>query len=226
MSKPNANRITQLEYQDFWLHKDKAVGPEHTQRRRIASSMHNIMGKLIRMDASIEELESYAQQMEAFESQISQHGRLDRAELTKAIANNDATTLDALNLVDFSLFSGASTPLTMPMDVWLDGDKVCATANLGMQYEGPPGRVHGGVVCALFDVLLTRAQSLTKMMGFTGTLTIKFLGPTPIETDITIEAEIAKVEGRKLFIVGKILHAGEVTAVAEGIWIQPKTPII
>ncbi|MBL4865461.1 MAG: hypothetical protein JKY67_03695 [Pseudomonadales bacterium] len=225
MSEENAPKVTQLEYQDFWLNKESAVGPEHIQRRRIASSMNKIMGKLIRMDASVKELESYANQMEDLERQIIKHGRLDRMAIMNTIANDEATTVDALNIVDFSLFIGASTPFTLPMDVWLEGEKVCASANLGIQYEGPPGRVHGGIVCALLDTLLTRAQSITKQMGFTGTLTIKFLAPTPIEADIRMEAEVARVEGRKLFITGKILYDGAVTAEAEGVWIQPKVPI-
>ena len=54
----------------------------------------------------------------------------------------------------------------------------------------------------------------------TGTLTIKYRNPTPLHTELFFEAEIIKIEGRKIFTVAR-LYAGDVmTAEAEGLFIS------
>src|ERR1700759_2177749 len=52
---------------------------------------------------------------------------------------------------------------------------------LGEQYQGPPGWVHGGVLALVLDQLLGEAASggLTKPL-FTGTITLRYLRGTPL----------------------------------------------
>jgi acyl-coenzyme A thioesterase PaaI-like protein len=89
----------------------------------------------------------------------------------------------------------------------------------GPAYEGPPGHVHGGYVCAMFDELLGFAQLSG---GFTGTLTIVFRRPTPLNRRLLLRAWVDRVEGRKRFIRGTA-HAGDALLTeAEGIFIAPR----
>ena len=93
-------------------------------------------------------------------------------------------------------------------------------AVFGAAYEGPPGCVHGGLVAAAFDEVLGFANSLSGHPGMTGTLTIRYRHPTPLQTELVFEARLDRVQGRKIFTSGE-LHAGDVRcAEAEGIFIK------
>ena len=56
--------------------------------------------------------------------------------------------------------------------------------------------------------------------AMTGTLTIRYRRPTPLQAEVQVEGRTVNVEGRKVFATGEIRHAGEVTAEAEGIFID------
>jgi len=80
--------------------------------------------------------------------------------------------------------------------------------------------VHGGIIALAFDELLGTTNVCLGLGGFTGTLSVRYERPTPIETELTMEAHVDRTEGRKVFTVGTISHAGEVTARAEGVFIR------
>jgi acyl-coenzyme A thioesterase PaaI-like protein len=106
------------------------------------------------------------------------------------------------------------------MQLWIDGDCVRGRARLDATFQGPPGRVHGGIIAAMLDVLMAKTQDLSRTMGVTGTLNIRYLKGTPLNTDIDMEARILRTEGRKLFCEGRFFVNGEQTVHAEGIWIS------
>ena len=54
----------------------------------------------------------------------------------------------------------------------------------------------------------------------TGTLTVRYRRPHPLHTEIQFEAELVRVEGRKIFTVGRSFAQGELRAEAEGIFIS------
>jgi len=53
----------------------------------------------------------------------------------------------------------------------------------------------------------------------TGTLTIRYRRPTPLLTELTFEAYVDRVEGRKIFTHGTLSANGRLTAEAEGLFI-------
>jgi acyl-coenzyme A thioesterase PaaI-like protein len=86
-------------------------------------------------------------------------------------------------------------------------------------YQGPPGHVHGGFVAAMFDEALGLTQSLSGQPGMTGTLTVRYRKPTPLNTELRLEGRILRVEGRKIFTAAQ-LRAGEtLTAEADAVFI-------
>ena len=129
---------------------------------------------------------------------------------------------DDARLLERSGITGDSNPLSAPVHLWLDGDRVRGWAHYAQQYEGPPGCVHGGFVAAAFDDLLGAAQTLSGTAGFTGTLTIRMVRPTPLNRRIDYEGGLVRVEGRKIYTWGKATHAGEEVASAEGLFISPR----
>ena len=92
---------------------------------------------------------------------------------------------------------------------------------LGEQYQGPPGWVHGGVLAMVLDQLLGEAASdgLTKPL-FTGTITLRYLRGTPLGR-LRAEAAIERTDGFKTFVSGHMCDAEGKTVEAEGIFIKP-----
>ena len=87
-------------------------------------------------------------------------------------------------------------------------------------YVGPPSTVHGGVVALVFDELLGVCAVVNGLGAMTGTLTIRYRRPTPLQAQVDLRSWIDRVEGRKVFIDGTMHHDGELTAEAEGIFIR------
>jgi acyl-coenzyme A thioesterase PaaI-like protein len=117
---------------------------------------------------------------------------------------------------------GVLNPIAPPIVVRHDGNGRCwSEFVLGTAYEGPPGRVHGGVSALVLDHLLGEAASegLSKAR-FTGTITVKYLRGTPLGP-LRCDAWIDSSEGVKVIARGTISDAEGVTVEAEGIFIEP-----
>jgi acyl-coenzyme A thioesterase PaaI-like protein len=117
---------------------------------------------------------------------------------------------------------GVCNPIAPPVIVRHDGSGRCwSEFVLGSAYEGPPGRVHGGVSALVLDHLLGEAASegLSKAR-FTGTITVKYLRGTPLGP-LRCDAWIERSEGVKVIARGTISDAEGVTVEAEGIFIEP-----
>lgn len=126
-------------------------------------------------------------------------------------------------LAERSGFSGRSNALAPPMTISVDGEITKAHATWSAAYEGPPGCVHGGYVAAAFDDLLGCAQMASGTAGFTGTLTVKMVAPTPLFERIDYEAGVEKVEGRKVWCWGTAKSDGRLLAEASCLFITPKS---
>ncbi len=124
-----------------------------------------------------------------------------------------------------SPMTGVASPVSPPVEVWAvmgaDGYReVRGRASFGYQYEGPPTCVHGGVIAELFDELLGLANLAANEPGMTGTLKIRYHRPTPLLAPLELAARHTGRERRKIFTWGGIFCDGELTAEAEGIFIE------
>jgi hypothetical protein len=120
---------------------------------------------------------------------------------------------------------GYANPIAPPVDVWSDvgenGQKeIRGRVTFDYQYEGPPTCVHGGVIAALFDEFLGSANIIANKAGMTGTLTVRYRRPTPLLAPLDVVARFTGMERRKIFSWGGLYHDGELTAEAEGIFIE------
>lgn len=92
---------------------------------------------------------------------------------------------------------------------------------LGLEYQGPPGCVHGGIVSLLFDVVLGRANFHAESSGMTVYLDVDYHSPTPVLEPLVITGRQVRAEGRKIWSQGAI-HAGDrLCATAEGFFVDP-----
>jgi acyl-coenzyme A thioesterase PaaI-like protein len=115
---------------------------------------------------------------------------------------------------------GFANPIAPPVEVVLAEGGLDGKVFFDYQYEGPPGCVHGGVIALVFDELLGAANISVNAPGMTGTLTIRYRKPTPILTDLRLEARFVSRDGRKIRTWGGMYDGDELTAEAEGIFIE------
>jgi acyl-coenzyme A thioesterase PaaI-like protein len=117
---------------------------------------------------------------------------------------------------------GVCNPIAPPIVVRHEGNGRCwSEFVLGSAYEGPPGRVHGGVSALVLDHMLGEAASEgLSRARFTGTITVKYLRGTPLGP-LRCDAWVDRSEDIKVYARGTISDAKGVTVEAEGIFITP-----
>jgi acyl-coenzyme A thioesterase PaaI-like protein len=125
-------------------------------------------------------------------------------------------------LAERSPVSGRSNPLAAPLHLEMTEGVTRAWAVWTDAYEGPPGCLHGGFVAAAFDDLMGLAQMASGKAGFTGTLTVRMLKPTPLHQRIDYEAWLDHVDGRKIWCKAKARHGDVVLGEAEIVFISPR----
>jgi acyl-coenzyme A thioesterase PaaI-like protein len=123
-------------------------------------------------------------------------------------------------VLPYSPMVGWLNPVAPPILLELRDGLVTGRVRFGAVFEGPPGSVHGSIVAAAFDQVLAIANIALGHPAMTASLTVHYRRPTPLHTELRIEAQIDRVEGRKVFTKGAI-HAGTgVTAEAEGLFVR------
>ncbi|MGH9033855.1 MAG: PaaI family thioesterase [Acidimicrobiia bacterium] len=126
-------------------------------------------------------------------------------------------------LLERSGISGRCNPLAAPVQWAPDGEILRGWATYSPAYEGPVGHVHGGFVAAAFDDLMGCAQMASGMAGYTGTLTVKMLRPTPLRRRIDYTAGVDRVDGRKIYVWGTSECDGDRLGEAQIVFIAPRT---
>ena len=205
-----------------WVTAGWAVADEEATEK-VADSARSLITALRRADAPTETLERAAALVAEAASLLADH-QVDGMPMQGRIGpggpgGNDPGR-DPKRFFPYSPVVGPLNPIAPPIDFTFTDGRMRASANLGAQYNGPPGMVHGGIIALVFDELLGATNVCHGLGGFTGTLSIRYERPTPVEADLTLEAWIDRTEGRKVFTAGTISFNGEVTARAEGIFIQ------
>lgn len=149
--------------------------------------------------------------------------------LSAAAADPHVVTVDDPHRVpnhiphDITPGSSGRNPLAPPMRIVPDGDWYRCDLTLPLQYQGPPGRVHGGIVALLVDHILGHAAGVgAEKRSMTRYLTVHYDGGTPIGEPLTVRGRINRIEGRKKFMEAQIICNGEVRVRADGLWLLPR----
>jgi len=150
--------------------------------------------------------------------------RLSRAAAAPhAVAVEDPHTTPNHITDDITPASSARNPIAPPMRIVPDADGYRCDLTLPLHYQGPPGRVHGGIVALLIDHLLGHAANWqAETRSFTRSLTLSYDAGTPIGEPLTVRGRIARVEGRKRFMEAEIVCDDVVRVRAEGLWLAPR----
>ena len=101
-------------------------------------------------------------------------------------------------------------------------DVVLARMVCPASWEGGPMVAHGGWTAATFDEVLGHVGPLHGALTVTGTLTIEYLKPVPIEREVEVRARVDRVEGRRWYLTAEmtLVATGAVLGRANGIFVQ------
>jgi acyl-coenzyme A thioesterase PaaI-like protein len=115
--------------------------------------------------------------------------------------------------------SGAANPTAADVIFRRDGDEIVAEVRFGPAFEGAPGRVHGGMVAAVFDDVTGGALALARAPAYTARLSVDYLAPVPVDVPVEFRTRLERRDGRKLHVTCVARHGTEVVARAEALFI-------
>jgi len=187
-------------------------------KRRVAQAIRALTDVLVTSTPPTYELNAIADELEKQANEFAACKRLYG--MMEFINDGEHGTQGEVSH-ELNALGGWSNPLSPGLNMWLEGNKAFGTVNFGYAYEGPPGFIHGGYVAAIMDQFLGMAQIIGKKPGMTGTLTTRYRKPTPLNTDLQLEAEVTLLEGRKTLVKGEMRVGDIVTATCEGLFIRP-----
>src|ERR1022692_103585 len=72
-------------------------------------------------------------------------------------------------------------------------------------HEGGPGVAHGGWIAAMFDEVTGHVPLLQGQLAVTGSMTVTYVKPVPIERPLTARAWIVGKEARRWFVRGEVV---------------------
>jgi acyl-coenzyme A thioesterase PaaI-like protein len=100
--------------------------------------------------------------------------------------------------------------------------RLLGTAHFGHSAEGPPATAHGASVALVFDEILAYPVWRTGATAYTANLNINLRRRVPLNSTQRFEARVARREGRKWFLEGRILSLDGATVFADatGLWIS------
>ena len=120
--------------------------------------------------------------------------------------------------------------IPVPPLVFLEqGKSLVSLLYLSTDLCGHASIVHGGLLATLLDEGLARCgfSALPNKIGVTANLNINYRNPTPAGSYVVLKAETTRVEGRKVWVKGRIELLGDTTkpgkllVEAEALFIEP-----
>lgn len=100
------------------------------------------------------------------------------------------------------------------------GQRVRGSFLVTEHHQGAPGLAHGGVVAAAVDEGMGFLLWLLRTPAVTAHLELDYRKPVPVGTRLELEAEVERVEGRKIHarLVGRV--DGEVAVEAKALYLM------
>jgi acyl-coenzyme A thioesterase PaaI-like protein len=190
--------------------------PRRAELHRTGDALRRIVHRLHSSLAAAGELADVADDLERLTRRLDD---LTAGSMYEGFGESPLAGADPHAFFDHSPMLGRANPLAPPIRLRAGDGVMYGSVTFEAAYEGPPGCVHGGYVAAAFDEVLGATQSFGGQPGMTGRLTVHYRSPTPLRTELTFEARVVEVTGRKTFTHGT-LHAGDrLCAEAEGLFI-------
>ena len=103
-----------------------------------------------------------------------------------------------------------------------DDGRIGGIAQFRRFHLGRNGAVHGGRIAQLFDSLLgyTAFKLSRSLYQRTAFLHVDYRKIVPIEKELQVDAGIDRVDGRKIFVTGRLLDGEAVLAEADALFVK------
>ncbi|HVA07886.1 MAG TPA: hotdog fold domain-containing protein [Acidimicrobiales bacterium] len=190
-------------------------------RQREARALADELRRLIRLSVSTapppEETAELTVLLAAVADRLEKH--IPEVPLPRFVAPDPGTQLSGPPLgasMPFDPVVGKFNPLALPVTLDFQPPKALGYATFDVGYEGAPGCVHGAVLAATFDIILTAANAIAGATGPTVRLNIRFRRPTLVGEETIFEGWVTEVTDRRIFSLGRIVQGDVVTVEAEG----------
>ena len=114
---------------------------------------------------------------------------------------------------------------SVPVNLMVTDDhRIAGTATFRRFHLGRNGAVHGGALSLLFDSLLgfTAAKLTQNPYQRTAYLHVNYRKIALVEKELQVEAEIDRIEGRKIFVSGRLCDGADILTEAEALFVRLK----
>ncbi len=207
-------------HRDPYPRDDADVPKRVVASREVSDSVRRLIAALVATGASAELLDDARGQIDAVVATLEPHAAGSRYDDSLGLTITPGSTA----VFEHHPFLGPSNPMAPPVVIERSPDRVTAMLVFDLRHEGMPGYAHGGWIAAVFDqVLAVAAAALAGRPAMTGTMTIRFVRPTPIDAPLTYVATAESTGARTVRVEAELLAGDDVCARAEGIMIQSKT---
>lgn len=86
---------------------------------------------------------------------------------------------------------GTTNPIGLNLQFYVDGDWVCSDVCLGRDYEGWENMVHGGIISAIVDEVMSWAGMVRKRAFLvTRRISLKYIRPVPTERSVVARGRV------------------------------------
>ena len=111
--------------------------------------------------------------------------------------------------------------MQVPVDLGVVGGRVAGTARFRRFHLGRNGAVHGGALALLFDSLLgyTAFKLSESPRQRTAFLHVDYRKIVPVEKELRVDSGIDRIDGRKIFLTGRLLDGDAVLCEAEALFL-------
>jgi acyl-coenzyme A thioesterase PaaI-like protein len=197
------------------------VGLSEGKRERVAGLLRNLAHALVAHDPDAATLDGLAAGLDRMLSQVTDATCRNRS----ASVTDLGTVIRGLADTDLAAvlrdrpISGPGNPTAAEVAFRRDGDEIVADVRFGPAFEGAPGRVHGGMVAAVFDDVSGGVLALAGLPAYTGRLAIDYLAPVPVDVPVEFRTRLDRRTSRKLYAVAEARHAGRLLARAEALFV-------
>jgi len=98
-----------------------------------------------------------------------------------------------------------------------DGNSCVCEFKLGDAATGPPGYAHGGIIAAILDEAMGKANRFKKKVALTRRMKVEYLRPVPLGELLVVEGRVRRTFGRALYNYAELRSAkGTLLACSRG----------
>jgi acyl-coenzyme A thioesterase PaaI-like protein len=117
---------------------------------------------------------------------------------------------------------GRGNILQVPAELETEDGRVRGTAQFRRFHLGRNGAAHGGSIAMLFDSVLgyTAAKLTRSPYQRTAYLHVNYRRIVPVEEELRVDAGIERIDGRKIFVEGRLSDGDTVLADGEALFVR------